>query len=410
MTEVFKNKPFLFIVFSAFLAVMGIGIVIPVLPFIVGQYIDPNDTNSTGLIVGLLLSVYALFQFFSAPVFGALSDKYGRRPILLFCLLGSAVGYILFGIGGSLWILFLSRIIDGITGGDISTLMAYIADITKPEERGKYFGIIGATVGFGFIIGPSIGGLVSQFSLSAPVYLAAGLTLLNVIYGYFFLPESLSKSNRMADFTIHHLNPFTQLAYVFKNTLIRAVLITGLFYFLPFAQLQGISGVFFKDTMSWSPENIGYYFLVLGVFDMFTQGYLVGKLLPKFGVFKLVLGGFLVTGLAFTIAAILPIYPLLFLSIAYIIIYSLGSGLFEPSYGGLISGLASPKDQGRVQGASQSFQSITRIIGPILAGFLYQFNHSLTWVMCVIFSILGVFLLFQNKKEISTHLKTASAH
>ncbi len=140
---------------------------------------------------------------------------------------------------------------------------------------------------------------------------------------------------------------------------------------------------------------------------MFTQGYLVGKLTPKFGTLKLVLGGFIVTGLAFAIAAVLPIYPLLFLSVAYIIIYSLGSGLFEPSYGGLISGLASPKEQGRVQGASQAFQSLTRITGPILAGYLYQFSHSLVWVTCVIFSIVGVFLLFQNKKEIAQHLKTA---
>ena len=154
-----------------------------------------------------ILSASSLPRLFS----GALSDKYGRRPVLLLCLFGSAIGYILFGIGGSLTILFIARAIDGITGGDVSTVIAYVADVTKPQDRGKYFGVVGATIGLGFMLGPTIGGLVSSISLSAPVFLAAGLTIINMIYGYFVLPESLDPKHRMDDFSLHHLNPFLQL-------------------------------------------------------------------------------------------------------------------------------------------------------------------------------------------------------
>jgi DHA1 family tetracycline resistance protein-like MFS transporter len=408
-TSVFKNSRFLFILFTAFLSVLGIGLIIPVIPFIVGQYFRPEQTNEIAFAVGFLISLYSLCQFFAAPVLGALSDRYGRRPVLLFCLFGSAIGYILFGIGGSLWVLYIGRIIDGLTGGDISTIFAYIADITEPKDRGKYFGIIGATVGFGFILGPTFGGLLSHFGLSAPLFAAAGLTLINMLFGYFVLPESLKKEHRMSDFSLHHLNPFSQLQYVLKNSLLKFLLFIGFFYFLPFAQLQGISSVFLKDVIHWGPSEIGILFLVLGVGDMFTQGFLAGKLIPKFGELKLVMGGFFLTALAYAITGFLPIFPTSMLVYIYTIIYALGSGLFEPSMGGLVSHAAEPQEQGIVQGASQSMQSITRIVGPLLAAFLYQFNHSLPFIISVILSGLGMLLLLQHKNQISKHLKLRRA-
>ena len=408
--SIFKNKPFLFILITGFLSIMGIGVIIPVIPFIIGKYVDPHKTNQIALYVGLLVSLYSFCQFFAAPVLGALSDKYGRRPILLLCLLGSAIGYILFGIGGSLTILFIARAIDGITGGDISTVIAYIADVTEPQERGKYFGVVGATIGLGFTIGPTIGGLVSGISLSAPVFLAAGLTILNMLYGYFVLPESLSQKHRMEDFSLHHLNPFIQLQYILKNNILKTLMIIGFFYFFAFSELTSIITVFFKDILHWTPGNIGFYFLVLGVGDMFTQGFLTGKLLPKFGPIKLVFGGFLLTGFAYLINAVIPIFPYVFLAFAYITIYAVGSGLFEPSFGGILSGVAGPREQGRVQGASQSMQSVARMIAPLLAAFLYQFHPSLPWISCVLFSIIGALLLFKYKEQIAIHLRTSAHH
>ena len=306
--------------------------------------------------------------------------------------------------------MFIARAIDGITGGDISTVIAYIADVTEPRERGKYFGIVGATIGLGFIIGPTVGGLVSGISLSAPVFLAAGLTILNMLYGYFVLPESLSEKNRMEDFSLRHLNPFIQLQYVLKNNILKTMMIIGFFYFFAFSELTSIITVFFKDILHWTPGNIGFYFLVLGVGDMFTQGFLTGKLLPKFGPIKLVFCGFLLTGFAYFINAFIPIFPYVFLAFAYIIIYAVGSGLFEPSFGGILSGVAGPQEQGRVQGASQSMQSIARMIAPLLAALLYQFHPSLPWISCVLFSLTGAILLFKYKNTIANHLHTSGHH
>lgn len=405
--SIFKNKPFLFILFTGFLSILGVGVIIPVIPFIVSKYVSSHNNNEIALYVGLLISLYSFCQFFAAPVLGALSDKYGRRPILLICLFGSAIGYILFGIGGSLTILFIARAIDGITGGDISTVIAYIADVTKPNERGKYFGMVGATIGLGFMIGPTIGGLVSSISLSAPVFLAAGLTILNMIYGYFVLPESLDRKHRMIDFSPHHLNPFNQLRYILNNKVLKSLILIGSFYFLAFTQLVSIVTVFYKDTLHWTPENLGFYFLILGAGDMFTQGYLIRKLLPKFGPVKLVFAGFLITCFAYAINTVISIFPYVFLAYSYMLIYAFGSGLFEPSFGSLLSVVAGPQEQGRVQGASQSMQSLCRIIGPLVAAFLYQFHHGLPWVSCIVASIAGAILLYKYRNIITDHLHTS---
>jgi len=402
--SVFKNKRFLFIIITVFLSVLGIGLIIPVVPFMLTEYVDPSKTAEIAWHVGLLTSIYSLCQFFAAPVLGALSDRFGRRPVLLWCLFGSAIGYIMFGVGGALWVLYLSRIIDGLTGGDISTVFAYIADISKPQDRGKYYGIVGATVGFGFILGPTLGGLLAHISLTAPFFIAAAITFANMLFGFFVLPESLDKEHRMSDFSLHHLNPFTQFAYILKNSLLKALLIVGIFYFLPFAQLQSITTVFLKDSVHWGPSQIGFLFLILGLGDMFTQGFLSGKLLPKYGELKLVFAGFFLTGLAYALYVVVGnTSQALFVYIA-ILVYALGSGLFEPAMGGLVSRTAQPQEQGRVQGANQSMQSITRIIGPLIAAFLYQFGIGIPYITCVILSALGMLILWQKRAYIQGHL------
>lgn len=204
----------------------------------------------------------------------------------------------------------------------------------------------------------------------------------------------------MSDFTIHHLNPFAQLTYILKKPLLKRLMLIGSFYFTAFAMLQGISGVFYRDVLHRSPADIGIYFLILGLGDMFTQGYLVGKLTKKVSVMKLVIAGFIITAIAYSINVALPIFPITFAAYLYFLIYAIGSGLFEPSFGGLISAAASPQEQGRVQGAGQSFQAVTRVIGPLLAAFLYQFSPSFPWIVCVVLSIIGAYLLFANQKQL----------
>jgi DHA1 family tetracycline resistance protein-like MFS transporter len=194
------KKALIFGLMSVFLCGIGFSIIIPVVPFLVQPYIsNPGDQ---AIVVTLLTSVYAACVFFAAPGLGALSDRYGRRPLLLLCLLGSAIGYLVFGIGGAIWILFAGRIIEGITGGSISTLFAYFADITPREQRTKYFGWVSAVVGVGTAIGPTVGGLLANFGYSVPMYFGAIVTLLNVIFGFFFMPESLEKNNRLKKITL----------------------------------------------------------------------------------------------------------------------------------------------------------------------------------------------------------------
>jgi len=396
-----SNSSFLFILITAFLSVMGIGLVIPVIPFIVIKYVSNSHPHTVAFYVGLLISSYAFCQFFGAPVLGALSDRFGRRPVLLLCQLGSVIGYLLFGLGGSLWVLFLGRIIDGITGGDISTIFAYVADITEPRERGKSFGLIGAVIGLGFILGPTIGGIASNISLTAPFFLAAGVTILNMLFGFFVLPESLDPQQRSNNFTLKHLNPFVQLQFALKKPTLRILLLAGLFYFLPFAVLQGINAVFLKDTLHFTPFIIGLLFLLIGLFDIITQGFLSGKLLPKFGEKRLMTAGLFFTGLFYLLSSFLTLVPSVYLVIFGTIIYSFGSGLWEPAFNALVSHSSAPQEQGRVQGANQSVQSLTRIVGPLLAAGLYQIHWGLPYLSCAVLSLIGIWIVVSLIKPVT---------
>ena len=209
-----ENERMSFIIVTIFLNFLGFSIIIPILPFLVGKFVHTED--AIALNVGFIMSAYALCQFIAAPGLGALADRYGRRPILLISLAGSIVGYLVMAAIGALWALFAGRIIDGLTGGNISTVYAYVADITEPKDRGKYYGLLGAAGGFGFMVGPAIGGFAAHFSLVAPLYLAAFITLLNVIWGYFILPESLHNDHRTLSVNVRHLNPFSQFGHVFQ--------------------------------------------------------------------------------------------------------------------------------------------------------------------------------------------------
>ena len=230
---------------AAFLNTIGVGIFLPVLPFIVQQYV--REQGSLAISVGWLASIYAICQLVAAPVLGALSDRYGRRPILLLCLLGSALGYALFGLGGALWVLFAGRIIDGLTGGNFSILSAYLADLTEPEDRGRYFGMVGATAGAGFIVGPALGGYAARLGYSAPAYLAAAITALSLLWGLLFLPESLPATRRAERISLSGFNLFGQLRDALGMPQLRWLLLATFLFSLPFAILQSTVAVLIID-------------------------------------------------------------------------------------------------------------------------------------------------------------------
>jgi MFS transporter, DHA1 family, tetracycline resistance protein len=232
-----------------------------------------------------------------------LSDRFGRRPILFLCLLGSAVGYLLFGLAGALWSLFLGRIIDGLTAGNMGVIQAYIADSVKPEERGKYFGRIGSFTGAGLLIGPSVGGLLATINVSVPFLASAAILTLTIVWGFFFLPESLHKEHRLHAIHLPELNPFTQLGKVISMTNLRWLLVALFLYYLPFAGLGANLTVLLKDSLGWGAAAAGIIATIVGVIDMVVQGTLVGKLLSFFGEVKLGVGSLAIIAVSYILIA-----------------------------------------------------------------------------------------------------------
>ncbi|MEO8607744.1 MAG: MFS transporter [Chloroflexota bacterium] len=365
-----NRKAFIFIILTTFLSSIGFGIITPVAPFLVTRYV--TDPNSVGLALGWLTAAYSICQFIAAPGLGALSDRFGRKPILLFCMIGSAVGYLLLGVGGALWVLFLGRIIDGITGANISVSLAYIADVTPAEERGKYFGWVGALAGIGFIIGPVIGGLVAKISYEAPFYAAAVVTFLNVLYGIFFMPESLTPEKRTKQISLVGLNPLGVLRGVFAIPQLRWLLV-GIFLFsLPFAVLQSNLGLFAKDTLHWDADSTGVIFAMIGITDIVVQGLLLGRLLKWFGDTRVAIGGLCCEIIGYLLLASVVLFQSPMPMFAGVIVFALGDGLLGPSLNGLLSRAAGADAQGQVQGGSQAIQSLARIGGPLIGGDLYD--------------------------------------
>lgn len=401
--QLVDKKALYFGLISVFLCAIGFGIINPVVPFLVKTYTTSPQQQAT--IVTLLTSVYALCIFLVAPVMGMLSDRFGRRPVLLISLLGSAVGYLIFGIGGALWVLFLGRIIEGITGGIISTIFAYFADITPVEERTKYFGWISAVVGVGSSLGPTLGGFVAKLGYSAPMYFGAVVTLLNVIFGYFFMPETLKENHKLKKINIMKLNPFTQLINILSIKNLKWILISGFLIWITNGSLQSIFSQFTIDTFDWQPSLIGLVFSIIGIQDILSQVLVMPKLIKKFSDSTIATIGMIaeVIGYIFIGASgIFSFYPLLIIGI---FIFGFGDSIFGPSFNGLISKSVNPSEQGRIQGGSQSIQALARVMGPIIGGQLYIFiGHiapSLLGIILIVFSMIVLTKKYLSEEKIS---------
>jgi DHA1 family tetracycline resistance protein-like MFS transporter len=364
-----RRTAFVLLLVIAFLNTMGMTIIIPLVPFLTLPYLA-HPTNLAA-IVGWLTAAYGLCQLIAAPVLGVLSDRFGRRPILFICLLGSALGYLIFGLGGALWVLFLGRIIDGLTGGNISVLFGYIADITEPEDRGKYFGRLGAVAGVGSLIGPALGGLLATINYRAPFFAAAGLLLLTLIVGYFLLPESLDKEQRITSISVSELNPVKQLTSAFRWTNVRWLLLAWFLYALPVSMLQTTLTILMKDSLGFNATQAGLVVTLVGAVDILVQGVLVGWFLARLGKIRLGLIALVLVSISYLVLGSIAFLATPLLLLIGIILFAGSGSLVENSVRGLLSEMVGRHEQGRVSGVTQSLQSLGWVVGPLVGGLVY---------------------------------------
>ena len=296
-----------FVLTTIFLDMLGAAILLPVLPYIVRLY------NTDALTVALLAVVYSVAQFSAAPILGWLSDRSGRRPVLLLSVLGSALGYYLFGIGGALWVLFLSRLIDGITGGNISTAQAYIADVTPPQDRAKNFALMGAVFSLGFILGPAIGGVLGQFNVILPAFTAGTLSLLSVIFGYFLLPESLTKEKRATTpFNWSSINPVAAILEMAARPNLGVLLFATFVFNFVYGAMASNFSVYTIEKFGALPFENASVFTLVGAIGFIIQAGVVQRLVPRFGEKKLALSGLVMQVLGFLGIGVAPAFWLLY--------------------------------------------------------------------------------------------------
>ena len=356
-----------FIFITLLIDVMGWGLIIPVMPKLISQLknIPVNEASAYG---AWLLSAYAITQFLFAPVIGNLSDKYGRRPVLLSSLLGFGIDYIFLALAPTYGWLFVGRIIAGITGASFTTATAYIADVSTAETRAKNFGLIGAAFGLGFVIGPALGGLLAGFGVRAPFYAAAGLCLVNALYGYFVLPESLSQENRRP-FEWRRANPFGSLQFLRKTPGIGGLAISFFLIYLAAQAVQGNWNFFTIYRFGWTEGMVGISLAVVGLLVGAVQAGLTRVINPKLGNEKSIyLGLFLYTiGLALFAFATEG-----WMMFAFLVPYCLG-GIAGPSLQATLAQHVPPNQQGELQGALTGLMSLTTIIGPLMMNNLFAF-------------------------------------
>jgi DHA1 family tetracycline resistance protein-like MFS transporter len=359
-----------FIFITLLIDVTGFGIIIPVLPKLITELIHGNLSDASR-IGGWLLFAYSLMQFVCAPILGNLSDKYGRRPVLLFSLFGFGLDYILQGFAPNIIWLFIGRIIAGITGGSFTTASAYIADISTPEKRAQNFGMIGAAFGIGFIIGPVLGGILGHYGSRIPFFAAAALALINWVYGYFILPESLDHEHRRS-FDWKRANPMGSLMHLKKYPVVSNLVASITLLYIASHAVQSTWTYYTMSKFGWNEQLVGYSLGFVGLTVGIVQGALIRVIIPKLGQHKSVYIGLGLYTIGFVLFAFASQTWMMF---AFMIPYALG-GIAGPSLQGIISHHVPPNEQGELQGALTSLMSATSIIGPLLMTNIFSYFTS----------------------------------
>lgn len=365
-----KEAALVFIFITLLIDVTGLGIIIPVIPKLIEELIQ-GDISEASRYGGWLMSSYALIQFLSAPLLGGLSDKFGRRPVLLASLFGFGIDYLFLAFAPTIGWLFVGRIIAGVMGASFTTAAAYIADVSTPAKRAQNFGLIGAAFGLGFIIGPVMGGLLGSLGSRVPFMAAASLSLLNWLYGYFILPESLKPENRRP-FNWKRANPAGSLVHLKKYPLIIGLVSSMFLLYIASHAVQGTWAYYTMEKFKWDEKMVGYSLGMVGLLSAIVQGGLIRVIIPKLGNIKSLYIGLTLYCIGFILFAFATKSWMMFV---FLIPYCFG-GISTPSLQGIISTQVPPNAQGELQGTVTSLMSLASIIGPwAMTSLFYTFTN-----------------------------------
>jgi DHA1 family tetracycline resistance protein-like MFS transporter len=379
------TRPLLVIFLTIFVNLVGFGIIVPLLPFYAETF------GASPLVVGLLFAVFSLCQLVAAPILGDLSDRYGRRPILIVSLIGTAVSFVMLALAQSITMLFLARIVDGLSGGNISTARAYVADVTEPQDRARAYGLIGAAFGLGFILGPGISALLAPFSYAAPIWAAAAITLAATAMAWFWLPETVHRAHAGTGM------PFRNMLAIMRRPSLRRVLLMDFAYWFAFAMFQTTFALFAAARFGFDAARTASFFAAFAVLGALVQGLLIRTIVEWLGDKRTLMLG-LVFAASGLVAATLTHSVGLFA--AALIPLALGIGFGHPTMSSLISRAARADEQGRVQGAASAIESLGRTIGPVWgSASLQRFGEATPYISAAGFLIMTLLLSVGHRVE-----------
>lgn len=405
-----KKNPLLAIFLIVLVDILGLTIILPLLPFYAEKY------GGSPAVYGVLVTTYAFCQLISGPMLGRISDTTGRKPLLLVSQIGTFIGFIILAFANSLGLIFLSRIIDGMTAGNLSLAQAYISDVTEPENRAKAFGIIGISFGIGFLIGPALSGYLSQFGYQYPALAAAGLSFLSIMGTAFLLPpapkHAATETTPRAPGTIRE-NIFQWRIYIpfFKEREIRRLLFEFFLFAFSFSMFISGMALFLERRFSlhghpFGVREVGYLFAYSGFLGILIQGGVLGRIVKRFGERKVLFTGFLCMGAGYGLLSLIHTIPLL---LVVMIFSSFGSGVVRPAITSLITQTAGRHQQGVVLGLNQSLNSIAQIIAPLIAGELIALGWLNSWACATGFvALIGFVVSRLNVEKRQTYSQSPS--
>ena len=355
------SRPLLVIFLTVFVNLVGFGIIIPLLPFYAETF------GASPVVIGLLFAAFSVAQLVAAPALGALSDRFGRRPVLIFSLVGTVVSFAMLAMAQSLAMLFAARVIDGLSGGNITIARAYIADVTAPDERAKAFGFLGAAFGLGFIVGPGLAGLFAHISYTAPIWAAAAVTMLAAAMAWVWLPETIHRASAAGD------SPWRTVPEVFSRSALRPLLIADFIYWCSFAVCTTTFAMFASRRFGFDVVHTGYVLAAFGALGVVVQAGLVSIVVTAVGVLRTLLLGLLIAAGGWSLVALSDSIPMFLMSL---IPAGVGVGLCNATIVTLVSHSGSKDEQGTVQGAAGALESLGRAIGPVWGhGALQRFGE-----------------------------------